>query len=370
MTTFKQKLLETIRLTTTVHALSPFISLLSLEKLKRTLTNHIENNMDNNAIRKEYYKRMNIETIMPLNLLCHILSFQSFEYLCKNASNVSKTIQKACNHILNQRTNLTLFIDDGIIRAPSTLTFRIDVSCNEIFEISYNDLIQYNHSLQQFAVKHWHRFENIFIMNGDLNDIIHTLNTSLKNVKTLLYLSYYPPLQKITNGTNLQFICIHFHTNINIWNILIENCPILHGIVFVKQVDEEIDSNVSINVSEKHLLTANNLWLLKISNDVQYELAELMVHAAPNLCHLSIDSYFTADRNHYSGRTLQLSQSLISLSIGTQIILHDISFDFNGCAKLIYLEIPLLIIQCAEEIRKLLISYAKFTKSCVSYLGI
>eukprot|EP01084_Bolivina_argentea_P261870 442703_1 len=390
-TQFKSTLLNTIDSARCYSDLSALITMLPFDIFKSTLRNHVKNDMNNDEIvRKEYYNRLSIETILPMDILVHVLSFQTFQCLYEYSSKtfISITMQKASKIALNKDRPLTLCISSDIE------SFSLDRKYpNDVFLINFDDLL-YHAPLRQMTKQYWHNFVTIIMDYGDLDYMVDKLQISLQNIKCINYqwpsemdktsmelsnqLSYtYSSYQcdfTTNTTTNLQFVHIDFG-DIDIWNILIRNCPNLHGLIL------NADSNVRFDYRDKdcELNIANNLWLLKFPSDkIDYRYVEIMIAAAPNLYHLSINAYMWGGLHNAITTQPFLTlptRNLISLTIDENVIEYFdlLHIDLKHCLQLIYLEIPIYT-DCEQRVYKSLMNivmlFINQTASRMSYIGI
>eukprot|EP01084_Bolivina_argentea_P143530 251995_1 len=362
----KESLTDFVAKSQTFEDILPFISLLPLENIKSAVSKCINELQNESAIRRVYYKNVNIEHFMALDLLSYIISYLPMNQICA-MSRTSKTINKASN-IASKQEDLCL----SIFKNPRVNDTDSDASTNHINfyhfkdkEITYSKGffrlvkmdIYFSKPAQNILKRFWNQFECISAKTN-IFKIMNLLN--LKFSPNLLSFSSYYPMQSVdwfAPGLNLESVCIIL-PNTSVWNILIRNCPNLHRIYFNFAVEFEASDK------PQNLLIAENLWSLVLTYqdrmdymmrklDLSQDLSQMsipshfvhgMIQSSPNLYHLSVDAVLDSNQ-----KFIFPTKNLISLSIGeqtrTSTLANIVSHNLNECFKLIYLDIPMYINQ-------------------------
>ena len=364
-TSEKKVLLELIEQSECHDDLSPFMSLLPFEQIKSILHNHIKNELNHNdEIRKEYYNRVNIEEIIPEDLLISIIKYLSFKEMSRS-SIVSKTIYQSYKIALNQQP-LSFTIDcfdeyfgHRSINTKDEICFKEGgkIPMFDIRFVNFNKFLQ-NNTIKEFVQRYWKRITHLNISNSstDFKRLLKSYDLQLTpNLKSFMYLfpkntekqdvdknneeeqSDFIPYDFgfITYGKNLEFVLIALQ-NEEIWNILITNCPNLHCVIFYISMDEFLPDE-----EPEKLCEAPNLWSLTVQTvesgtGFSSELLGVMLSATPNLYHLCID----IDVQIIGTNIILPTKNLMSITIGTDVLVDQCPNIIDDCKKLKYLSFP------------------------------
>ena len=190
---------------------------------------------------------------------------------------------------------------------------------------------------------------------------------SFKNIQILTYQDELAviDLQYLSKFKNLKVICIPYHCNV--WNVLVDNCPLLSIMTITSSTNilYSNNDNIIINCSfhESDTLQILNL---QSNNRCDYEpLSEIisidvrvlnqLMKAAPNLVHLTLAMNIacnTHGRNDsLSSISVQFPNTLRSLSITDAICgqaethnnTNPIEFNFENCSHLSYVKLDISI---------------------------
>ena len=352
--------------------IAPLISLLPFNQVKSTLYNYVKHQLtENDKIRREYYNRVNIEELIPEDLLTSILSYLSFKETSKT-SRISQTLHTISESLLS-RHQIALTINDqsdyfNTKKAKQDTIEFVDDAKLPTFEIEFIKFEKFlsNQTIKDFMHRYWTRITHLNINNTstDLNMLLNKFGLKLtKNVKSLLY--NYPITHSdniindddkdedsseddgliihnfgfIQSGRNLEFVSINFQGD-KTWNVLIRNCPNLHGLYL--QITELQD----IDTKTIKLEPAPNVWSLTIDSEESYDMLvtgfnvkwlNMLMEACRNLYHLSVDLNIEITETDYFRLP---TKNLLSLSFGTEVLFHSNCKFIQDCKNLRFLDLP------------------------------
>eukprot|EP01083_Nonionella_stella_P207021 752467_1 len=95
----KNTLCNTINEATSLNDLIPLLKCIELDTMQNILTNQIQT-MKSNQISNTYFSSLSIETVLPIDIIQHIISFNNISHI----KYVSKTFQNCYNN--NQKIQL------------------------------------------------------------------------------------------------------------------------------------------------------------------------------------------------------------------------------------------------------------------------
>ena len=338
--TKKCEIIDSITNAENIEDLFSFISIIPIKSLKEQLINGIKSIDDVNNI---YFTCICINNWLPVDLLEYILSFLTFDNICK-LSRVCNTFNVSCfNANVYYKTCESLLLQQDMGKTSISYDFKYKRLSIEIKSLNWDD------ALQRLCTKYWKQFRylNIESPHHSINDIQEILSISDNDNKfEILHLkSRLRQFDFLVNVKQLQFINIPC-MNVRIWNTLITNCKNLHGIMLIcRSVINHHHKNRNNN---DKFVNAPNLWFLSINSNHAYPVSSVisMLNSSPNLQHLSLNLSLNFQQEK-ENVFMAFPKTLVSLHLGEDIfsMSHEtekkINYGLNECENLCYIKLSI-----------------------------